>query len=134
MPVSIDNLIGVSFANVRSDLVRFGSKLGGHGEHKPYVPLILSGFEAPQVGSIYVASGGTRPYTYSISSGSIDSNTGEVRSLSLTQDSGVVTVTDSLFHVSTIQVFFLCFWVSDILDIRQALYTKDMQLFIPQKG
>jgi len=136
MPVSIDNLININFTKARSELLRFGSKLGGDGAHKPYVPLILSGVEAPQIGSIYVAHGGTRPYIYSISSGSIDSNTGEIKSLSLTQDSGVITVTDSLFHVSTIQVFFLCLWVrqSKISDIRQALYTKDMQLFIPQKG
>ena len=136
MPISIDNLINVNFTKGRIDLLKFGPKLGGYGEHKPYLPLFFrSGAEAPQVGSVYIASGGTGPYQYTISSGAIDIDTGEIESLSLTDDTGIVTVIDAFSHVSTIQVFFRCFWVvSDIPNSRQSLYTKNMQLFIPREG
>jgi len=135
MPISIDNLINVNFTKGRIDLLKFGLMLGGKGQHKPYLPLFFrSGAEAPQVGSVYIASGGTGPYQYTISSGAIDIDTGEIESLSLTDDTGIVTVIDAFSHVSTIQVFFRCFWVSDIPNSRQSLYTKNMQLFIPREG
>ena len=37
MSASIDNLINVNFTKGRNDLLNFGLKLGGKGQHKPYI-------------------------------------------------------------------------------------------------
>ena len=37
MSASIDNLINVNFTKGRNDLLNFGLKLGGKGQHRPYV-------------------------------------------------------------------------------------------------
>lgn len=57
--------------------------------------LTISGPEAPVVGSTYSAGGGKGPYSFSISSGAIDGETGQVTNLSGACGTGSVTVTDA---------------------------------------
>ena len=60
MAASIDNLVNVNFIKGNTDLLNFGLKLGGSGQHKPYVfpapleTLIFALFGASEQGAIYI--------------------------------------------------------------------------------
>lgn len=83
-----------------------GSGLDYSPPVNPSDTLNLSGAETPSVGSIYSASGGVAPYTYSISCGSIDPDTGEVTDLSGCCGSGTATVTDDCGATASMTVRF----------------------------
>lgn len=75
----------------------------GEGCSATNTPLAVIGTEEPVVGSIYSASGGTSPYSYSFDSGTIDSVTGEI--LSITGcGAGYVTITDAFGNTSVLEV------------------------------
>jgi hypothetical protein len=58
MSASIDNLINVNFTKKRNDLLKFGLKLGGKGQHRPYVSplnrLIILLFSNNEQGAFYI--------------------------------------------------------------------------------
>ena len=58
MSASIDNLINVNFTKGRNDLLNFGLKLGGRGDHNPYISplnrLIILLFSNNEQGAIYI--------------------------------------------------------------------------------
>ena len=60
MAASIDNLVNVNFIKGNIDLLNFGLKLGGSGQHKPYVfpapleALIFALFGASEQGAFYI--------------------------------------------------------------------------------
>ena len=58
MAASIDNLINVNFTKGRSDLLNFGLKLGGRGDHNPYISplnrLIILLFSNNEQGAFYI--------------------------------------------------------------------------------
>jgi hypothetical protein len=58
MSASIDNLINVNFTKGRNDLLNFGLKLGGRGDHKPYISplnrLIILLFSNNEQGAFYI--------------------------------------------------------------------------------
>ena len=57
-----------------------------------------------EVGSVCVASGGTTPYSWSISCGSIDPHTGEILDISGCCGTETVTVTDQCGRVATAEI------------------------------
>jgi hypothetical protein len=81
-----------------------------HSENvlEPYtpIPLIISGSEAVSVGTVYSIAEGYPPYTWAISSGEIDSETGEILDLSGSYGSGIVTVTDAYGNTASKEVQF----------------------------
>jgi len=58
MSASIDNLINVNFTKGRNDLLNFGLKLGGRGDHNPYISplnrLIILLFSNNEQGAFYI--------------------------------------------------------------------------------
>ncbi|MGE4544224.1 MAG: hypothetical protein AB7D06_08945 [Pedobacter sp.] len=75
------------------------------GECQGLDELEIAGSETPGVGTIYGASGGLRPYSWSISAGVIDGG-GRVNSLSGACGAGSVTVTDACGNTATMDVRF----------------------------
>ncbi len=66
--------------------------------------LFLTGTDSPDVGSIYTASGGIKPYSWSISAGEISGGT--ITSLSGACGAGTVTVSDKCGQQESIPVRF----------------------------
>jgi hypothetical protein len=81
------------------------------GEVEPVDPcpedlptLTLTGPGSAEVGSQYQASGGRRPYRYSISAGQIDPATGAITDLSGACGMGSVSVSDNCGHSASVEV------------------------------
>lgn len=73
---------------------------------KQWPSLSLSGTETPVNGSPYAAAGGLAPYTFSISQGTINGETGQITDLTGACGSGTVTVTDKCGKTASITVRF----------------------------
>jgi hypothetical protein len=85
-------------------------------------PLTLSGSETPNVGSTYRAAGGSGGYVYSISCGTINSETGQVLNLTDCCGSGTVSATDTCGTTVTLDVRFPSGrWVQESIE-KQSLY------------